>query len=158
MNTKNLTVRRAGVEDMPVIQHLIRCLAAYEKRPQDVTGTEEQLKYWLFERKAAAVLLAECEGETLGYALYYPVFGSFSAMGKIHLEDLFIRPEFRGLGFGRLLFAEIAEMAAAEGYMEMEWSCLDWNEPAIEFYKKSGAVQENGRVYFRYKTHPEKNG
>lgn len=149
MNTKKLMIRKSCAEDIPLIQYLIKCLASYEKRPQDMTGTEEQLKYWLFERKAATVLIAEYDKETIGYALYYPVFGSFSAAGKIHLEDIFIQPNFRGSGFGSFFLAKIAETVLSDGYTEIEWSCLDWNKPSMEFYKSLGAEQETGREYFK---------
>lgn len=150
MNIEKLQIRKADRADVLLLRDLIKGLAAYEKRPHDVTGTEEQLAYWLFERNIAAALIAEYEGEAIGYALYYPVFGSFSAAGGVHLEDLFIREEFRGCGFGRYFLAGVAEAVLAEGYTEMEWSCLDWNEAAVGFYKKLGAKQDKGRVYLGF--------
>lgn len=144
MNTKNLIIRKAGVEDIPVIQRLIRCLASYEKRPQDVTGTEEQLKYWLFERKAATVLLAEYGGETLGYALYYPVFGSFSAMGKIHLEDLFIRPEFRGVGFGRRFLLRQLKWRLPRGTWKWNGAVLTGMSHPLNFTKNQAPYRKTG--------------
>lgn len=150
MNIEKLQIRKADRADVLLLRDLIKGLAAYEKRPHDVTGTEEQLAYWLFERNIAAALIAEYEGEAIGYALYYPVFGSFSAAGGVHLEDLFIREEFRGCGFGRYFLARVAEAVLAEGYTEMEWSCLDWNEAAVGFYKKLGAKQDKGRVYLGF--------
>lgn len=150
VNIKHLIIRKSHIEDIPQIQYLIKCLASYEKRPQDMTGTEKQLRYWLFERKIATVLIAEYEKEVVGYALYYPIFGSFSAVGKIHLEDIFIQPNFRGYGIGRIFLAKIAEIVLADGYIEMEWSCLDWNKSSIEFYERLGAKQETGRKYFKF--------
>lgn len=150
MSEKTLNIRKATKDDISLVQNLIKGLAAYEKRPQDMTGTQEQLMYWIFERKIATVLIAEYEGNAAGYALYYPVFGSFSAVGKVHLEDLFLKEELRGRGFGRYFLTKIAEMVRAEGYTEMEWSCLDWNQPSIDFYNKLGAKQETGRVYFAF--------
>lgn len=150
MNIEKLQIRKADRADVLLLRDLIKGLAAYEKRPHDVTGTEEQLAYWLFERNIAAALIAEYEGEAIGYALYYPMFGSFSAAGGVHLEDLFIREEFRGCGFGRYFLAGVAEAVLAEGYTEMEWSCLDWNEAAVGFYKKLGAKQDKGRVYLGF--------
>ena len=91
--TTNLTIRRATPQDTPVIHGLIRGLAEYEKRPQDMTATVEQLRHWLFERMAAEVLIAELEENAVGYALYYPIFGSFAAAGRIYLEDLFVKNE-----------------------------------------------------------------
>ena len=150
MDRKDFLIRKAGAEDVPLIRDLIKGLASYEKRPQDMTGTEEQLRYWLFEREIATVLIAEYNGKAIGYALYYPMFGSFSAVGKIHLEDVFIQPDFRGCGFGKAFLANIAGRVLADGYTEMEWSCLDWNTPSIGFYERMGAERETGREYFRF--------
>lgn len=138
METKRLTLRKATEVDIDILFELINGLAAYEKRPQDMTGTKEQLKGWLFEKNVATALLAENEeGHNIGYAIYYPTFGSFSAKANVHVEDLYIRPEYRHQGYGRVFFAQL-----------IEWSCLDWNTPSIEFYKKLRATQETGRVYF----------
>lgn len=150
LRIKNLNIRKAEVEDISLIQNMIRCLALYEKRPQDMTGSQEELKYWLFERKIATVLFAEFNGEAIGYAIYYPVFGSFSAIGKVHLEDIFIKEEYRHYGFGKYFLAKIADRVLEEGYSEMEWSCLRWNISSITFYKKLGAVHEIGREYFSF--------
>lgn len=150
MNTEKLTIRQTSKDDISILYHLIQCMALYEKRPQDMTGTKEQLEYWIFERKAATALIAEYDGEVIGYALYYPIFGSFAAAGKIHLEDIFIKQDFRGFGFGKYFLAKVAEAALADGYTGMEWSCLDWNEPSLAFYKKVGANQETGREYFNF--------
>ena len=125
--TTNLTIRRATPQDTPVIHGLIRGLAEYENRPQDMTATVEQLRHWLFERMAAGVLIAEIDGSAVGYALYYPIFGSFAAAGRIYLEDLFVKDEYRGNGFGRTLFMQVAEIAA-----------------------KLGAATESGRVHFDF--------
>ncbi len=136
-------------EDIDLVYELINGLAAYEKRPQDMIGTKEQLKEWLFEKQVATALLAENqEGQNIGYAIYYPTFGSFSAKANVHVEDLYIRPEYRHQGYGRVFFTRLAEWIQGEGYAKLEWSCLDWNAPSIEFYKKLGATQETGRVYF----------
>ncbi len=151
MNNKRLTLRKAEKDDILLIRKLIKDMAFYEKRPQDMTGTPEQLSYWLFERKIATVLIAGYEGDVAGYALYYPIFGSFAAAGKVHLEDLFIKEELRGRGLGRQLLAGTAEAVLAEGYTGMEWSCLDWNKPSIGFYRRLGAGQETGREYFEFR-------
>lgn len=147
---KNLTIKKATKNDIAIIYDLINGLALYEKRPQDMTGSKEMLEHWLFEKKIATAVIAEFDGKTVGYAIYYPVFGSFSAKANIHLEDLFIIPEFRHQGLGKKFFFELSKMIKNEGYSKMEWSCLDWNTPSIEFYKKIGATLENGRVYFDY--------
>lgn len=150
MDIKKVQIRKAEKEDISLLQELIKGLATYERRPQDMTGTKEQLSYWIFERKIAVALIAEYENTAIGYALYYPIFGSFSAIGKVHLEDIFIKKEYRGNGFGKYFLAKVAKAVLDDGYTEMEWSCLDWNEPAIGFYEKLGAVKETGRVYYGF--------
>lgn len=151
---ETLSVRRATRADVPQVFKLIKGLAAYERRPQDVTGSEEALAYWLFERRVGVVLIGELEGRAVAYALYYPVFGSFAATGSVHLEDLFVLPELRGRGLGRQLLARVAADVLAEGYTGMEWSALDWNTPAVTFYSRLGATQETGRTYMSF-THAQ---
>ena len=146
----SLNVYRAEKKDIDILFDLINGLALYEKRPQDMTGTKEELIYWIFEKNIATSFLAEYNGEIIGYALYYPIFGSFSAKGKVHLEDIFIKEEYRGKGFGKYFFEKVAEDVLNSGYAEMEWSCLDWNSPSINFYNKLGAEEETGRVYFGF--------
>lgn len=148
METQNLTIRKTTEKDIRLIYDFINGLAAYEKRPEDMTGSEEMLKFWLFEKKIATAIVAEFDGNPVGYAIYYPVFGSFAAKANVHLEDLFIKPEYRRKGLGKEFFFKLAEMIKGEGYSKIEWSCLDWNTPSIEFYRKIGAKQETGRVYF----------
>lgn len=147
---ENLVVRKAEKIDIDVIFELINGLANYEKRPWDMTGTKEDLSYWLFEKNIATTLLLELEGKAIGYAMYYPVFGSFSAKGKVHLEDMFIYKQYRGKGIGKHFLKQIVKRVFEEGYSGMEWSALDWNESAIKFYEKVGAEQESGRVYFDF--------
>ncbi len=152
MENKNLIIRKATKKDINLLYELINGLAIYEKRPNDMTGSIEMLNYWLFEKLIATALIAENDnGENIGYVIYYPIFSSFSANVKVHLEDLFIKPNFRHQGYGKEFFFKIAKIIKDEGYIEIEWSCLDWNAPSIEFYKKIGAFQEKGRVYFGYK-------
>lgn len=145
-----LTIRPAEPKDIPALHSLILGLAEHEKRPEDVTGTDEQMKYWLFERKTAAALIAEVDGEAAGYAIYYPVYGSYSACGKIHLEDIFIKKEFRGKGFGTKLLSYICKKVLSEGYKAMEWSALDFNSESIQYYQNLGAEKEKGRTYFDF--------
>lgn len=152
MENKNIVIRKATKKDINLLYELINGLAIYEKRPNDMTGSIEMLSYWLFEKSVATALIAENDnGENIGYAIYYPIFSSFSANVKVHLEDLFIKPNFRHQGYGKEFFFKLANIIKKEGYIEIEWSCLDWNTPSIEFYKKIGAIQEKGRVYFGYK-------
>lgn len=146
----NIIIRKAMPEDIDTIKKMIMGLAEYEKRPQDMTATIEELRYQLFERNIATVLLMERDEEVIGYAIYYPIFASFAARAKVHLEDFYIKEQFRGNGLGRRFFAKISEMIISEGYTGMEWSCLDWNTPSIGFYNKIGAKRETGREYFEY--------
>lgn len=147
MNDK-ITIREAQETETLLIQELVKEMATYERRPEDMTGTQEELRYWLFERRIATILLMECDDKVIGYAIYYPIFGSFAARANVHLEDLYIREEYRKRGLGRVFFEAIAERAKEEGYAKMEWSCLDWNTPSIGFYEKIGAEYETGRKYF----------
>lgn len=150
MDLQKLAIRKTTKEDNSLIYDFINGLALYEKRPQDMTGTKEMLDFWIFEKKIATAVIAEFDGKAIGYAIYYPVFGSFSAKANVHLEDLFVSPYYRGQGLGKKFFIELSKMIANEGYSKMEWSCLDWNTPSIAFYNKIGATKENGRVYFEY--------
>ena len=149
MNGK-FTVRKAEEKDIVLLQNMIKGLAAYEKRPQDMTASPENLQYWLFEKKIATALIAQYNDEVIGYAIYYPVFGSFAAEGGVHLEDLFLCEEYRHGGLGKKFFSQIEEFVKQDGYGLIEWSCLDWNMPSIRFYNQIGAVQEHGRKYFSY--------
>lgn len=146
----NLTIREAKKEDIGALRELITGLAQHERRPQDVTGSNEKMIYWLFERKIATALLAESDGKAVGYAIYYPTYGSYAARGKIHLEDIFIKPEFRGKGFGSKLLSFICKSVMEQGFSAMEWSALDFNVNSIEYYIKLGAEKENGRTYFDF--------
>lgn len=147
---ENFEVRKANKKDIPLLFELINGLALYEKRPQDMTGTKEELSYWLFEKQIATSLVAELDGTPVGYAIYYPVFGSFSAKGKVHLEDIFLKEEYRGKGLGKKFMTKTIEFVLEDGYSGMEWSCLDWNSPSIAFYEKLGAEKEIGREYFEF--------
>lgn len=147
---ENFNVRIATKDDISLLFDFINGLATYEKRPWDMTGTKQELEYWLFEKNIATSFIAELDEKPVGYAIYYPVFGSFSAKGKVHLEDIFINEEHRGKGLGKVFFTKVANFALQEGYSGMEWSCLDWNTPSIAFYNKLNATQETGRVYFDF--------
>ena len=133
-------IRPACVEDVPIILELIRDLATYERAPNEVTATEEQLVDVLFgERPAAEVLLA-FEGKLpVGFAVYFYNFSTWLGRPGLYLEDLFVKPEKRGKGYGRALLVELAKIARDRGCGRMEWAVLDWNDPAIHFYLKLGA-------------------
>ena len=147
---ENFQIRPAHVEDVPVILQLIRDLATYERAPNDVTATEEQLVDVLFgERPAAEVLLA-FEGQSpVGFAVFFYNFSTWLGRPGLYLEDLFVKPEMRGKGYGRALLIELAKIARDRGCGRMEWAVLDWNEPAIKFYRALGAKPMHEWTVFR---------
>lgn len=148
---EQFTVRFAQPEDTAEILTFIRALAAYEKRPQDATADEASLHRWLFRDKTAEVLLADYAGQPAGYALFYPVFSSFAATGGLYLEDLFIYPHLRGKGLGKNLMRQVAAVAVSRGCQTMQWTCLDWNQPSIDFYLALGAKIKGGNTAFALK-------
>jgi GNAT superfamily N-acetyltransferase len=133
-------VRGAGPEDVPAILALIRELATYEREPDAVLATEEQLRDALFGPAPAAYAhVVEHEGEVAGFALWFLTFSTWLGRHGIYLEDLYVRPEHRGRGHGRALLGELARLCVERGYGRLEWWVLDWNEPAIGFYRSVGA-------------------
>jgi GNAT superfamily N-acetyltransferase len=131
-------LRDAGKEDIPLILEFIRGLAEYEHLSDQVSATEHDLEKHLFRGGAAEVLICEYQGKPAGFALYFHTFSTFLGKPGIYIEDLFIKPEYRGKGLGATLFARIAAIAAERGCGRLEWSCLGWNEPSIRFYKSRG--------------------
>lgn len=141
-------IRFAQEEDVPAILGFIRALAAYEEMEDEVVATEELLREWLFERRAAEVLLALEDGVPVGFALFFGNFSTFLGRGGIYLEDLFVRPSYRGRGYGSALLRRLAKIAVERGCGRLEWSCLDWNRPSIDFYLSRGAQpMEDWTVY-----------
>jgi len=147
---ENFQIRPARVHDVPVILDLIRALATYERAPDEVTATEEQLVDVLFgERPTAEVLLAFEGKSPVGFAVYFYNFSTWLGRPGLYLEDLFVKPEKRGKGYGRALLVELAKIARDRGCGRMEWAVLDWNEPAIKFYRALGAKPMNEWTVFR---------
>jgi GNAT superfamily N-acetyltransferase len=143
-------IRPARVDDVSVILQLIRDLATYERAPDEVTATEEQLVDVLFdERPAAEVLLAFEAESAVGFAVYFYNFSTWLGRAGLYLEDLFVKPEKRGKGYGRALLVELAKIARDRGCGRMEWAVLNWNEPAIKFYQTLGARPMNEWTVFR---------
>jgi GNAT superfamily N-acetyltransferase len=127
--------------DVALILELIQSLAEYEKLSHIVIATADRLRETLFgPQPAAEVLLAYQGSECAGFAIFFPVYSTFLAQAGIYLEDLFVRPHLRGRGIGLALLAQVARIAIERGCGRVEWGVLDWNRPAIEFYKKLGAV------------------
>jgi len=148
--SERFEIRPARVEDVPIILELIRDLATYERAPHEVTATEEQLLDVLFgERPAADVLLAFEEESPVGFAVYFYNFSTWLGQPGLYLEDLFVKPEKRGKGYGRALLVELAKIALDRGCGRMEWAVLDWNEPAINFYRTLGAKPMDEWTVFR---------
>ena len=135
-----LRIEKATVQDVPLILRFIRELAEYEKLLHGVSTNEEQLRETLFgPNPSAEVLLVYDDVEPVGFAVYFFSYSTFMGRPKLYLEDLFVRPEARGNGFGRRLLGYLARVAVERGCGRMEWAVLDWNEPAIGFYKQLGA-------------------
>ena len=144
-----MTIRFAAPADIPDILSFIRELAEYEHLADQVVAAPELLRDWLFEKKTARVLIAEEAGEKAGFALFFHNFSTFLGRGGLYLEDLFVRPAFRGRGIGKALLARLAALAEEEGCGRLEWSCLDWNAPSIAFYRSMGAVPMDGWTVYR---------
>jgi len=142
MNFMSSVEIRVAVEaDVPVVLELIKALADYEKLTHLVSATEDDLRRWLFgPRRIAEVVLARTEERAVGFALFFHNFSTFLGRPGLYLEDLFVVPEWRGRGVGRRLIAHLAAIAVERGCGRMEWSVLDWNEPAIRFYTSLGAA------------------
>lgn len=141
--TNALKIRLATPADVATIFELIQALAEYEKLSQAVTGNPEALREHLFgERPYVEALIAEWESNTAGFALFFPNYSTFLTKPGLYLEDIFVLPEYRRNGIGKALLTHLAKLAVNRGAGRLEWSVLDWNEPAITFYEKMGAVMQ----------------
>ena len=143
MNVKGgilVDYRFATVKDVPLIMNFIMLLAEYEKLENEVVATEELLKEWIFEKKKAEVIFA-LEGEKeVGFALFFHNFSTFLGRSGIYLEDLFVLPEYRNKGYGKGLLKALAKITVERGCGRLDWCCLDWNKPSIDFYRSLGAI------------------
>jgi GNAT superfamily N-acetyltransferase len=138
---QNIKIRPATVEDVETIFQLIQALAEYEKLSDQVTGSAEQLHNHLFgDRPCIEALLADHQGTAIGFALFFTNYSTFLTKPGLYLEDLFVMPEYRGKGVGKSLLSHLARLALQRNYGRLEWSVLDWNEPAIAFYQRIGAT------------------
>ena len=134
-----LTFRPAERKDCGLILNFIRRLAEYEKISDQVVATEELLEHWIFDMRKAEVIFPCIDGKEVGYALFFHNFSTLLGRAGIYLEDLFILPEYRGRGCGRAMMKKLAQIAAERGCGRLEWWCLDWNKPSIDFYLSLGA-------------------
>lgn len=138
---EGFTIRHANESDVPLILGFIKDLAAYEKLSHEVIATEEDFRQHLFgEKRFAEVVIGEFHSEPVGYALYFYNFSTFIGKPGIYLEDLYVKPEVRGKGFGKVLLAYLAKLAVDKHCGRFEWAVLDWNEPSINFYESMGAT------------------
>ena len=143
-------IRPARLDDVPIILRLIVDLATYERAPNEASATEQQLRDVLFGAKPAAEVLLAFENETpVGFAVFFHNFSTWLGRPGLYLEDLFVKPEMRGKGYGRALLVDLAKIARARGCGRMEWAVLDWNDPAIQFYRKLGAKSMDEWTVFR---------
>lgn len=146
---KQFTISTAVREDVPQILQFIRRLAEYEHLENEVVATEALLEEWLFDKEKAEVLIAR-EGEIpVGFALYFHNFSTFLGRAGIYLEDLFVLEEYRGRGYGKALLRRLAQIALERRCGRLEWCCLDWNQPSIDFYRSLGAVPMSDWTIYR---------
>jgi GNAT superfamily N-acetyltransferase len=140
----DLAIRFAAAADVPLILHFVRSLARYEKLEHEVVADEAALHATLFgPRPAAEVVLAELAGAPVGFALFFTSYSTFLARPGLYLEDLFVEPAARGRGVGLALMSALARIAVDRGYGRFEWAVLDWNTPALEFYRALGALPQS---------------
>ena len=145
----NTQFRFATEQDTALIIEFIRGLAEYEKMTDEMIADEELLREWIFKRKKAEVIFALEDGKEVGFALFFHNFSTFLGRAGIYLEDLFVLPEYRGRGHGKALICELARITVERGCGRLEWCCLDWNKPSIDFYLSLGARQMNEWTTYR---------
>lgn len=144
-----LTFRYAQRSDAPLILQFIRELADYEKMSDEVVADEETLEEWMFDKGKAEVLFAVADGKEVGYALFFHNFSTFLGRAGIYLEDLFVKVEHRGKGYGKAILKQLASIAVERKCGRLEWSCLDWNQPSIDFYRSLGAEPMSDWTVYR---------
>lgn len=149
MKSTEVKFRYANKEDAGLILKFIKDLAEYENMLDEVVATEELLEEWLFEKKKAEVLFAMIDDKKIGFALFFHNFSTFLGKSGIYLEDLFVLPEYRGHGYGKSILNQLAKVALERGCGRLEWWCLDWNKPSIDFYLSLGAEQMRDWTVYR---------
>ena len=144
-----LDFRYAKDTDVKLILYFVQELAKYENMLDQVIATEELLQDWIFVQKKAEVIFAIVDGKEIGIALFFHNFSTFVGRAGIYLEDLFVLPEYRGKGYGKAILKMLAKIAVERGCGRLEWSCLDWNKPSIDFYLSLGAQQMQDWTVYR---------
>ncbi len=145
-----LTFRFATKEDTSLILYFIKELASYEKMLDEVVATEELLNEWIFDKQKAEVIFACEDGKEIGFALFFHNFSTFLGRAGIYLEDLYVMPEYRKKGYGKALLKRLAQIAVERGCGRLEWWCLDWNKPSIDFYLSLGAEPMSDWTVYRF--------
>lgn len=146
---RNLRFRYAERQDVSLILKFIRELAAYEKMLDEVVADEVTLEEWIFDRKKAEVIFAMVDDKEIGFALFFHNFSTFLGKAGIYLEDLYVMPEYRGNGYGKALLKKLAAIAVERKCGRLEWWCLDWNKPSIDFYLSLGAKPMSDWTVYR---------
>ena len=145
----NTKIRFATEDDVALIVEFIRGIAEYEKMLDEVIADEDLISEWVFRRNKAEVIFALEDGKEVGFALFFHNFSTFLGRAGIYLEDLFVKPEYRGRGHGKALITELARITVERGCGRLEWTCLDWNTPSINFYLSLGARQMSEWTNYR---------
>lgn len=147
--SKEVTFRFAERKDCKLILDFIKKLASYEKMSDDVVANESLLEEWIFDKKKAEVIFAVVDGKEVGFALFFHNFSTFLGRAGIYLEDLFVLEEYRGNGYGKALLKKLAQITRERGCGRLEWCCLDWNTPSVDFYLALGAERMDDWTTFR---------
>ena len=137
---KDLIFKKAVRDDIPLILSFIKELAAYQHLEDQMVATEESLERWMFDEGRADVIFCICDDAEVGFAVYYKTFSTLLGKCSIHLEDLYVKPEYRRRGFGRAMLRKLAKITRDQGFERLEWCCLNWNESSIAFYLSIGAT------------------
>lgn len=145
----NLTFRNAERKDTLLILQFIKELADYEKMQNEVVADEATLETWIFDKQKAEVIFALQDGKEVGFALFFHNFSTFLGRAGIYLEDLYVKPECRGKGYGKALLKKLASIAVERGCGRLEWWCIDWNKPSIDFYLSLGAEAMSDWTVYR---------
>lgn len=149
MNNREFCFRFANRSDTALILQFIKELADYEKMADEVVANEDLLEEWIFDKQKAEVIFAVADGKEVGFALFFHNFSTFLGRAGIYLEDLYVKPEYRGKGYGKSILKKLASIAVERGCGRLEWWCLDWNKPSIDFYLSLGAEPMSDWTVYR---------